>query len=224
MKKLAIIPARGGSKRIPRKNIKNFLGKPIISYSIEAAIKSNLFDEIMVSTDDKEIEKIAKKYKANVPFLRSIENSNDYSTISDVIEEVVQKYLEIGKNFDYICCILPTAPLIKIENIEVGLNFLISGKFESVRPVVNFSYPVQKAIKLRSNRVKLLYPKYKNYRSQDLEQIYHDAGQFYWMTSLGRLKDGNMGAFVISDLETQDIDNEVDWQITELKYKLIHGK
>jgi len=218
---LAIIPARGGSKRIPRKNIRDFLGKPIIAYSIEAAIKSGIFDEIMVSTDDQEIAEVAKKYGASVPFFRSVENSDDRATTLDVIEEVLEEYKKIGKEYDYICCIYPTAPLLKIENLKKGFEILVDGNFESVRPIVNFSYPVQRGIRLEGNKVKMDYPEYENYRSQDLEKIYHDAGQFYWMTGKAKLNQ-NMGALIISEVESQDIDNEMDWQITEIKYKLIH--
>jgi N-acylneuraminate cytidylyltransferase len=223
MKKIAIIPARGGSRRIPRKNIKDFLGKPIIAYSIEAAVKSGLFDEIMVSTDDQEISEVAKKHGASVPFLRSAKNSDDKAAIEDVLGEVIAEYLMIGKFFDFVCCILPTAPLLKIENLKEGLDILIDGNFDSVRPIVNFSYPVQRGIKLEGNKVRMAYPEYENCRSQDLEKMYYDAGQFYWMTGEAKLGK-NRGALIISEVESQDIDNEMDWKIAELKYKLIYEK
>lgn len=217
---LCIIPARGGSKRIPRKNIKNFLGKPIIAYSIEAAIKSNLFDEIMVSTDDPEIAEIAKQYGAKVPFLRSGENANDFATLADVIDEVKKHYLKLEKKFDNICCILPTAPLITVENLKTGYELLISKKADSVRPVVRFSYPIQRAVKLDDNeKVSMFYPEYQNTRSQDLEPAYHDAGQFYWLRFNAGLRGDNKFGFEISESLVQDIDTEEDWKMAELKYK-----
>lgn len=220
MKKIAIIPARGGSKRIPKKNIKNFLGKPIIAYSIEAALKSKLFDEVMVSTDDPGIAKVAKKYGAEVPFMRSKKNSNDHAVLADVVEEVIERYLKNKKKFDFICCILPTAPLIKIRHLKDGLKMLLNGDFDSVRPIVKFSYPIQRALKFsKDNKVAMFYPEYMKTRSQDLVPAYHDAGQFYWMNFKKRMKGKNRGAFVISDLECQDIDNMEDWKIAEIKYK-----
>jgi pseudaminic acid cytidylyltransferase len=218
---LAIIPARGGSKRIPRKNIKIFLGKPIIAYSIEAALKSKLFDEVMVSTDDKKIAQAAEKYGAKVPFMRSKKNSGDYATLSNVIVEVSRKYSDLGKKFDIICCILPTAPLIKIKNLKRGLKLLRNKKFNSVRPIVKFSYPIQRAFKKNGNDVKMFYSKYENTRSQDFEPAYHDAGQFYWIISASKFKKNKRGAFVIPEMENQDIDNLDDWTFAELKYKLM---
>jgi len=222
-KVLAIIPARGGSKRIPRKNIKNFLGKPIVAYSIQAAKNCNIFDEIMVSTDDNEIAKVAEQYGATIPFIRSKKNSDHKSTIRNVVEEVVREYSKNGLVFEYICCILPTAPLIKVENIRRGYYLLKNGGYESIRPVISYSYPVQKGARLHGNNIKLLYPKYQDYRTQDLEVIYHDAGQFYWMTNEIKLTGKNMGAFIIPELDAHDIDNNIDWQIAELKYNLSHN-
>jgi N-acylneuraminate cytidylyltransferase len=223
MKNLAIIPARGGSKRIPHKNIKPFLGKPIIAYSIEIAIKSGLFQEIMVSTDDTEIAKIAEKYGANIPFLRSGKNSDDKATLNDVLIEVVNKYKEKQQSFDYICLILPTAPLITIDNLKKGLNLLQNSTFDSVRPIVRFSFPIQRAFKLKSNHeVEPMFPEHFYKRSQDLEPAYHDSGQFYWIKGNKNLLT-NKGAFEISEIEAQDIDNETDWKLAELKYKILNG-
>ncbi len=222
MSNLCIIPARGGSKRIPRKNIKEFLGKPIIAYSIKTALKSGLFDEIMVSTDDEEIKKIALKYGAKVPFLRSYEGANDFATLSDAVEEVKKVYVEKkGKKFDNICVILPTAPFTTIEMLHKGFELLNNEKVDSVRPIVRFAYPIQKAFKLEEHgQVTMFYPEYVKYRSQDLEVSYHDAGMFYCMKWEKALKGKNKYAFEISELQCQDIDNEEDWKIAELKYKL----
>ena len=145
MKNLCIIPARGGSKRIPRKNIKLFMGKPILAYSIEAALKSNLFDEVMVSTDDEEIASIALCYGAKVPFMRSARTSNDYAGLSDVIDEVLHQYNEIGLHFDNWCCILSTAPFVTDLLISSSYNVFINNSFDTLRPVVKFSYPIQRA-------------------------------------------------------------------------------
>jgi pseudaminic acid cytidylyltransferase len=156
-------------------------------------LKSKLFDEVMVSTDNQEIAEVAKKYGAKVPFMRSKKNSDDYATLSDVIEEVFKKYSDLGMKFDIICCILPTAPLIKIKNLKKGLELLINEKFDSVRPIVKFSYPIQRAFKKDGNGVKMFYPRYKKTRSQDLDPAYHDSGQFYWMTCKKKMKGDNKG-------------------------------
>jgi N-acylneuraminate cytidylyltransferase len=218
MSNLAIIPARGGSKRIPRKNIKEFLGKPIIAYSIEAALKSDLFDEVMVSTDDEEIAEIAIKYGAKVPFMRSEENSDDYAPLADVVEEVLSYYKD---QFNYACCILSTSPLIEIKYLKEALNRLKSQDFDSLRPVVKFSYPIQRAMKVSENgNVDWFYPEFMKSRSQDLEEAYHDAGQFYWMKFNKGLKSNKRGALVIPQEYVQDIDTEEDWEIAEMKFNL----
>jgi pseudaminic acid cytidylyltransferase len=224
MQSIAIIPARGGSKRIPQKNIRNFLGKPIIAYSIDCALKSGLFSEVMVSTDDEGIASIAKTYGAKIPFYRSQENSNDFATLSDVISEVVGCYKEIGKQFDYGCCILPTAPFITIEKLKEALLMLMNQGFDSVRPIVKFSYPLQRAFRLLSdNSVQMFYPEYAQSRSQDLEPAYHDAGQFYWFKTDKMLKGTNKGGMVVNEIEVQDIDTIDDWEIAEIKMKILNS-
>ena len=224
MKNLAIIPARGGSKRIPKKNIRDFLGKPIIAYSIEAALQSGLFDEVMVSTDDEEIAAVAKKFGAEVPFLRSPKNSDDYATLADVVVEVQTAYANLNINFDRICCILPTAPLLKIEHLKRGLQLLCEKKFHTVRPIVPFAYPIQRAF-LRDAEGHLRWFDEKNAsaRSQDLVTTFHDAGQFYWIDAKFDLKSSQKGGFVIAETESQDIDNEMDWAMAIIKYKLAHN-
>lgn len=227
MKTLAIIPARGGSKRIPRKNIKNFYGKPIIAYSIEAAKKSGIFNEIMVSTDDKEIADVAKKYGANIPFFRSKKNSDDYATLTDVILEVLEKYKEIGQYFDIAACILPTAPLINQNNLTKAYDLLINENFDSIITVTEFSFPIQRSVQIKNNKIYINWPENIQKRSQDLEKNYHDAGQFIMFKIDKFLKEKNlwmknMGAIILSNLEVQDIDNETDWKLAELKYKLLY--
>ena len=229
MKNIAIIPARGGSKRIPKKNIKEFLGKPIIAYSIEAALESQLFDEVMVSTDSEEIATVAERYKASVPFVRSLETSNDYATIADVIEEVISMYKEQGKTFDYVCCILPTAPFLTSQRLIEGFNLLQEKRYDSVTPVLRFSYPIQRALQIDDlGRLSMIWPENLTKRSQDLLPAYHDCGQFYWGNVKAFLKEKsffmkNGGAIALSEIEVQDIDTEEDWKVAELKYKMLHS-
>lgn len=226
-KKIAIITARGGSKRIPRKNVKEFCGKPVIAYSIETAIKSGLFDEVMVSTDSEEIAEIAKQYSANVPFMRSEETSNDFATTADVILEVLSRYREMGQEFDYTCCIYPTAPFITVEKLQEAMKLMEQKNPSMVMPMVAFSFPPQRCHVLDENGYAYYkYPEYMLARSQDLEKQYHDAGQFYiyhtekYIAQDGKVVDGIM-PIIVSELEVQDIDNEEDWKIAELKFQLM---
>lgn len=229
MRNIAVITARGGSKRIPRKNIKDFCGKPIISYSIEAAINSEIFDEVMVSTDDIEIAEISIKYGAKVPFYRSEYTSDDHSTTADVLEEVLLKYKEIGQKFDYFCCIYPTAPFIKDKRLKFAFETLISSKADSLLPVVKFSYPPQRSLIINKDSINYKWPENINTRSQDLEPFYHDCGQFYFMKVAKFLEERilvtqNTIPFIMQDTEVQDIDTLEDWDIAEMKYKLLKQK
>ena len=185
---LAIITARGGSKRIPRKNIKEFLGKPIIAYSIIAAIESGVFDEVMVSTDDEEIKKIALDYGAQVPFLRSEKTANDMAMTHEVIIEVLEEYEKIGRTFEDVCCIYPTAPFITPEKLRKGKGILDQDSVDAVVPVVSFSFPPQRAFVVRNGMVVFNMPENRLVRSQDLEKWYHDCGQFYFMKTKQFLK------------------------------------
>ena len=228
MRNIAIITARGGSKRIPRKNIKDFLGKPIMAYSIEAALESGLFDEVMVSTDDEEIAKIAKEYGAKVPFLRSEATSNDYATTNDVLLEVIDEYEKRGEVFDHGVCIYPTAPFVDGETLKDAMNELIEKKAETLIPVVPFSYPPKRALVIRNERLVFEYPEFMNTRSQDLESEYHDVGQFYCFNIEAfkknrKLMQGDIVPFIIDEMKVQDIDNESDWKIAEVKYRTIKG-
>lgn len=228
MKNLAIIPARGGSKRIPRKNIKDFLGRPIIAYSIQATILSGVYDEIMVSTDDNEIAEIAKSYGANVPFLRSPDTSNDYASTADVIFEVLNNYKNIGKEFDTVSCIYSTAPFITPERIQEAFSF-IDGNVDSVFTCVAYSYPPQRGLRITDGKISMIHPEHLMSRSQDLEPIYHDAGQFYISMVESFRRNGsfwgdNTAGLVLSELEVQDLDTSTDWLLAEMKYKLIHTK
>lgn len=226
MKNIAIIPARGGSKRIPRKNIKPFMGKPIIAYSIEAALQSELFDEVMVSTDDDEIANIAQQYGAKVPFRRSTETSNDYASTDDVILEVLKMYKERGQDFDTFCCIYSTAPFVTSDRLIEAYRKLNSN-IDSVFTCVAYSYPVQRCLHIVDDKISMVYPEFFDTRSQDLETIYHDAGQFYIATVNTYLEEkklwgANTVGLILSELEVQDLDTCTDWKLAEMKYALLH--
>jgi len=228
MKKVAIITARGGSKRIPQKNIKEFLGIPVIAYSIKAALNSKLFDEVMVSTDSLEIARIAKESGAVVPFMRSEKTSDDFATTADVLIEVIDNYKKIGKDFDLLCCIYPTAPFVTQKKLKDSLSLMLEKKADSVMPIIKFSYPIQRALRNTENsHIEYFWPENGNKRSQDLEKSYHDAGQFYWiktdvLLSYKSLVAKNTIGFEISELEAQDIDEESDWKLAEIKYQLLN--
>lgn len=228
-KNLCIIPARGGSKRIPKKNIKSFRGKPIIAYSIEAALNSGLFTTVMVSTDDKEIAEIGKKYGADVPFFRSEKTSDDFATTVDVLLEILERYKELGAEFDRVCCLYPTAPFVTEAKLRQAVEKLSSNNLDAVFPVVQFSYPIQRALKKNINgKLQFFFPEFELYRSQDLEKSYHDAGQFYFLKTTNfisnkSLLSGNTAGIVVSEMEAQDIDTDVDWKLAELKYELLQN-
>lgn len=221
-KSVAIITARGGSKRIPHKNIRDFCGKPIISYSIEAALSSGVFDEVMVSTDDETIASIARSFGAAVPFMRSAESANDYASTDDVIAEVLRAYEAGGTRFDRFCCIYPTAPFVTAEKLKNAMALL--DQAESVMPVVAFSYPPQRGIILENGRIRRKYPEFLTARSQDLEKMYHDCGQFYACRTDAFFRDSttdvdDLVPMIMPEMEVQDIDTEEDWAIAELKYR-----
>jgi len=227
MANLCIIPARGGSKRILRKNIRDFLGKPIISYSITAALNSGLFDEVMVSTDDFEIAEIARFYGASVPFMRSEDTANDTATTVEVLKEVEYGYLKNSAiKFDYICCIYPTAVLLRIADLIKGYRLMIEKKASSVFPIVSFSYPIWRSIEIIDEQSKLIDSKYLKSRTQDMPVAYHDAGQWYWYNPRDIIDQSlftdKTFPIILNELEVQDIDNESDWQLAELKYRIIH--
>jgi len=229
MHNLAIIPARGGSKRIPGKNIKEFLGKPIIAYSIAAALESGLFDEVMVSTDDEKIAEIANKHGAKVPFLRSKKNSDDFATTVEVLLEVIEQYEQKGKYYESACCIYSTAPFISPERLSQGFQKLISENRSSVFPAVPFSYPILRGLKKDvDGKFQMVWPENLNKRSQDLEEIYHDAGQWYWFM-IDELKENksmfsnNSSAIILNPIEVQDIDTLNDWKIAEFKYEYLQS-
>ena len=225
MRRIAIITARGGSKRIPKKNIKEFCGKPIIAYSIEAAIESKVFDEVMVSTDSEEIAEVAREYGASVPFMRSEKNADDYATTNDVLLEVLAEYEKRGQIFDIITYIYPTAPFITSEKLQQAIA-LLDDSVDMVMPVVQYSFPPQRAFVIENDMLRYQYPQYTNSRSQDLSPIFHDCGQFgvLWNKSIDKdMAHRNIAPQIVSELEVQDIDNETDWKLAELKYQLMYN-
>lgn len=226
MRKIAIITARGGSKRIPRKNIREFCGKPILAYSIEAARESGLFDTVMVSTEDREIAGIAGQYGAEVPFYRSERTAGDFATTNDVLLEVLEEYGKRGAHYDLGCCIYPTAPFVTADKLKCAMERLEGSDADTLIPVVNFSYPPQRAMIVKEGRLVFEYPQYLDSRSQDLEPHYHDVGQFYLFYTEAfrknkKLMVGNILPFVVSEMEVQDIDNQTDWEIAEIKYRFM---
>jgi pseudaminic acid cytidylyltransferase len=226
MNALCIIPARGGSKRIPRKNIRPFAGRPIIAHPIAAALESGCFDEVMVSTDDAEIAAVARECGATVPFMRSAANSTDHAGSNDVFAEVLQRYAAAGRRFEFACGIYPTAALLTPARLREGFERLQSDPtLTTVLPVQRFSFPIQRAVALRGGRATMFQPEHFKSRSQDLEPAFHDAGQWYWLRVAAFLRTRelmgpNCAAIVLDEREAQDIDNEDDWSLAEMKYQL----
>ena len=226
-KAVAIIPARGGSKRIPRKNIKNFYGKPLIAYSIEVAIASKLFEKIIVTTDDEEIAKIAKQYGAEVPFLRPKELSDDFTGTGDVVKHTL-KYLEDNnEKYDYVCTIYATAPLLQKKYLINGFNLLKSSTAHMAFSVTSMPFPIQRTFKIAENgRCKMFTPEHFMTRSQDLEEAYQDAGQFYWENLHNKFSDIPFGQdsipIILPRYLVQDIDTLEDWKRIEIMYKVIN--
>lgn len=226
MNSIAIITARGGSKRIPHKNIKKFCGKPIIGYSIEVALQTGLFDEVMVSTDDDEIAKIARFFGAHVPFLRSDENSDDFSDTTDVLVEVIEQLRQRGRSYSEFCCIYPTAPFVTAKKLIESHALLQQDNIHSVIPITNYSFPPQRGFVVKEGLVEPVDKAAFEMRSQDLTPLYHDCGQFYWCRTDSFLTHRNIVtnrtvSYLLPEIEVQDIDTEEDWALAELKYELM---
>lgn len=223
MRALCIIPARGGSKRIPRKNIRPFLGEPIIVHPIRAAQAAGCFEEVMVSTDDEEIAAVARAAGAAVPFMRSAENASDQAGTVPVLLEVLAAYASRDRQFELGCCLYPTAVFATPALLRRGHDLLLAdAETDAVIPVVRYGYPIQRSLRLDNGRLALRWPEHLQTRSQDLEPAYHDAGQFYWFRTAslrreGRLMTAHTRGFELSAAEVQDVDNEVDWQLAEIK-------
>jgi pseudaminic acid cytidylyltransferase len=228
--RIAVIPARGGSKRIPRKNIKQFHGKPMIAWSIEAAKLSDLFDHIIVSTDDAEIANIAIDLGAEVPFIRSAELSNDFAGTTEVIAHATQWAIDKKLALDSVCCIYATAPFIDLGDIKRGCKELSSGDWDYVFTVTDFEAPIFRALKITTEGgVEMLYPENFRIRSQDLPNTYHDAGQFYWGRPSAWIESrpifsNKSKPIVIPKWRAQDIDTYDDWLRAELIYNHLKSK
>lgn len=226
MSNIAIITARGGSKRIPKKNIKEFMGKPMIAYAIEAASNSQIFDEVMVSTEDSEIAEIAKKYGAKVPFMRSEKTASDYATTFDVIDEVVNEYKKLGKEYNILCCIYPCVPFLKAETLIEAYNKMFG--HDGIIPVCKYPVPIEWAMKIENGILKPNDRLAQNTRSQDIEPKYFDAGMFYLckankLYENKSLQPNDTLAYIIDESECQDIDTLEDWKMAEIKYKVMHN-
>ena len=227
--KVAIIPARGGSKRIPRKNIAEFAGKPLIAYSIAAARESGLFDRVVVSTEDDEIAAVAERWGAELPFRRPMTLADDHTGTVAVIQHAIQSLAEKGAAVSHACCIYATAPFLQPQYLRAAYDQLIASGKSYVFSVTTFPHPVQRALRLsEAGELAAMYPEYRQTRSQDLEVAYHDAGQFYWGTAPAFLR----GDAIFSSLSlplilprhlVQDIDTQEDWDRAELMYRAWHG-
>lgn len=227
--KIAVIPARGGSKRIPRKNIKSFFGRPMIAWSIDAALESNLFEAVIVSTDDAEIADIARQFGATTPFLRPAELSGDLTPTVPVISHAVRSCLDMGWDVTHACCIYPCAPTVHPPHLITASELCISLDANFVYPVTEYPHPVQRAMRrLPNGRMEFLNPAHEMTRTQDLEKTYHDAGQFYfgkttaWLDGM-RMHTAGVG-LCIPHWQVVDIDTEDDWKRAELVFATLTGR
>jgi len=226
---LAIIPARGGSKRIPRKNIRDFRGRPMLVRSIEVALASDAFDTVMVSTDNHEIAELAQTAGAEVPFMRSAETSDNHATTSAVLLEVLEGYARSGRHPSLACCLYATAPMVTAADLLHGRDRLLDGEADVMMPVTAFSYPIWRSLRRdRHGRIALNFPDHLNARSQDLPAAYHDAAQWYWFRTTAFLREQvlmgpNTGSVVLPGWRVQDIDTEEDWIEAERKHEQLVG-
>jgi len=228
--RLAVIPARGGSKRIPCKNIKEFCGKPMIAWSIEAALQSGCFDQVIVSTDDAEIAAVARQYGAAVPFMRPAELSDDYTGTIPVIRHAVEWFNAQGLAVEQVCCLYATAPFVDAEDIQRGLQILEETGSDYAFSVTSYAFPIQRAIRITERgRVEMFSPEHFSTRSQDLEETFHDAGQFYWGRA-GAWMESKMifspasSPIVLPRHRVQDIDTPEDWLRAEWMFKAMHAQ
>ncbi|MBT4668525.1 MAG: pseudaminic acid cytidylyltransferase [Lentimicrobiaceae bacterium] len=225
--RLCVIPARGGSKRIPRKNIKFFFGQSMIGYSIKAAIASECFDKVIVSTDDQEIAEVAKSFGAEVPFMRPDELANDYTTTIPVIKHAIEWFDDQGQSPSEVCCLYATAPFIQEDSIRRAYKKMKQERADYCFTVTSFAFPIQRAIKITvENRIEMFYPEHFETRSQDLEESYHDAGQFYWgkaeaFKQQKPLFSKGSTPYILSRHLVQDVDTPEDWKRAELMYQVL---
>ena len=225
---IAVITARGGSKRIPKKNIKEFMGRPMLAYAIEAARGAGIFDEIMVSTDDSEIAEIARRYGASVPFMRSERTSGDHAITYDVLEEVLGEYRKLGREFDDLCCIYPCVPFLKAVSLRDAYGLMKSKGANAVLPVCRYPVPVEWAMRMNGGVLTAGDVEKQKIRSQDLQPAWFDAGMFYFYRTETFLKERttlfpNTLGYAIDESECQDIDTPEDWKMAEMKYKILNA-
>jgi len=226
---LCVIPARGGSKRIPRKNIRDFCGKPMIAWSIETAIKSECFDRIIVSTDDEEIASVAKEYGAEIPFMRPAQLADDYTGTTAVIAHAIEWQNSHEEAADTVCCLYATAPFVQATDLQKGFDILKSSGAEYAFSVTSYAFPIQRAIRITQNqRVEMFQPENFDTRSQDLEEAWHDAGQFYWGSAAAWLANkpifsSDAVPVLLPRHRVQDIDASEDWERAALMFKLLDG-
>lgn len=228
--RVAVIPARGGSKRIPRKNIRQFAGRPMIAWSIEAALSSGLFDQVVVTTDDDEIAAVAAKEGATVPFRRPPELSDDHTPTKPVVAHAIAEIeAASGRKISHVCCIYPTAPFLKTEDLVAGWRAIAEGGFRYAFAVTSYAYPVQRALKrLPAGGVEMLYPEHRVARSQDLEEVWHDAGQFYFGDASAFVDDlpvfaPHTAPVILPRWRVHDIDTQEDWVRAELVFQALRG-
>ena len=225
--RLCVIPARGESKRIPRKNIKDFFGQPMIAYSIKAALKSNFFDQVIVSTDDAEIAEVAKYFGASVPFVRPDELANDYTGTVPVVKHAIEWFDDQGQSPSEVCCLYATAPFVRAGTIKRAYEQMQSTQADYCFTVTSFAFPIQRALKVTAkNRIEMFYPEHLETRSQDLEESYHDAGQFYWgkaeaFKQQKPLFSKSATPYILPRHLVQDVDTLEDWKRAELMYQVL---
>jgi len=223
---IAIITARGGSKRILKKNIKEFFGKPMISYAINACMEAGIFSEIMVSTDDNKISEISKNYGANIPFMRSAKTADDFATTYDVLEEVMNEYKKKGKEYNYVCCLYPCVPFLSGKTLQHAYDQLVASENDALQPVCRFSVPIEWAMKIENGLLVQNNKEAQLMRSQDMIPKYYDAGMFYMIRTTVLLKEKSLipektMPYIMNEREVQDIDTLEDWNMAELKYRMI---
>ena len=230
MSTVAIIPARGGSKRIPNKNIKLFAGQPIISYSIRVAQDTGLFDRIIVSTDSPEIADIVREYGADVPFLRPAELANDFASTDEVVCHAIDWVAKEGRQPEFICCIYATAPFIQGSYLKQGYDKIVSSGATSVFSVTTYPYPIYRSLKITEKGcIEMIWPEYKDSRSQDLPEAYHDAGQFYWANTNKFMQERVLFSkdslpVILPSYLVQDIDTMEDWEKAEMMFVAMKAK
>ncbi len=226
---VAVIPARGGSKRIPRKNIRPFAGKPMIAHSIEAARAAALFERIIVSTDDEEIAAVAREHGAEVPFLRPPEISGDHAGTAEVVIHALEQLRREGP-VTRICCLYATAPFVRPEDLRAGYEKLVSHDVAAVFSVTTFPFPIFRALQLREDgRLAMIWPEHRLTRSNDLPEAYHDAGQFYWLDPDRLLAERTLYPpdampVILPRWRVQDIDTPEDWETAERMYQALGGR